>query len=60
MLLKDYEPLEDEPEFLFPNDAELLTKDLVGTLTLLRSHCADYIKTFDMYEYDLLKNTGES
>ena len=58
--IKGYEPLEEEPEFLFPNDAELLNFDLLGTLSILRSHCAEYIDTFDMYSKDLEKFAGDN
>lgn len=41
---------------LLENDRDYLTPELREAYGFLRNHCADFIKTFDLYEQNLLVN----
>lgn len=43
-----------------PEYADLLTPDMANTFELLRQHCADFIKTYDLYETELLEDIGDT
>ena len=54
--LKECEPNPGENDFEFLVSEDLLTPDMIATFGLLRQHCEDFIKTFDLYESELLED----
>ena len=51
--LKECEPNPGEEDLEFLVSEDLLTPDMISTFRLLRDHCADFIKTFDLFKSEL-------